>query len=899
MSKASAASQELELYKTLVGAVPQSMFILDKSRTIIGIFNVSLHTRTTPPVHDLEGRNLREFINNSSSPFHEGSILFDKVFDQVLSTGVSVNLEYTVLDTYLRATLAKISDERILIQIHNITQIVQKLHDLESSSYNELSMALTAGGLTSWHYDVATNMLSSTHNNNIIGDKVSFDELLIHRTLPEYREAVCKMFDDVIQGRKQQGEVTIQNVDLEGDLHWTTVHAIPQVYGADGKVTELVGSQKDVTREYEYNQEIEALNKQKELVMNNIKSGLVYITPDYRVIWENVSKVFKHPSIATYYRPNTYCYEAFHRDSPCDNCVMAAAMKSLKPESGEFCNEAGLSVEALANPLLDSNNNVKGVILRIDDVTQKNKVIKALKETQLEAAAANRLLYTILDNLPSSIFVKDVNDDFRYIVANKKYCETLSLSEKEIVGKTDYDLFAKIDADSYRHNDLVTIESNQPLILDGERMWLKSGLVIWHTIKTPLINDVDNKKLLIGIGVDITESHNAYQQLADAKKKAEESDRLKSAFLANMSHEIRTPLNAIVGFSELMQSCEDPEEKEEYMRIIAANNELLLRLINDILDLSKLESGIVEFHNTQFDLAPYFDELSATMRRRITNPNIEFIAVNPYKSCVIETDKARLTQVFHNFMTNAMKYTVSGHIKMGYEHVDDGIRLYVEDTGMGIPDSKKERVFRRFEKLDSFAQGTGLGLSICKAITEFGGGKVGFESTEGVGSLFWSWKPLPVTLVDKTDDEETSEAPVIPESVHFDIENYMKNHNCRILVAEDNDSNFLLIDHILKKYFQLFRAENGQQAVDFVKNNPVNLILMDIRMPIMDGLEATRAIREFNPNVPIIAITANAFDADKQQALNAGCNAFIAKPLRRLELLETMYRICRERSGAV
>ncbi|MEG0808047.1 MAG: response regulator, partial [Alistipes sp.] len=693
--------------------------------------------------------------------------------------------------------------------------------------------------------------------------------------------------------------VTIQNVDLEGNLHWTTVHAIPQVYGADGKVTELVGSQKDVTREYEYNQEIETLNKQKELVMNNIKSGLVYITPDYRVIWENVSKVFKHPSIATYYRPNTYCYEAFHRDSPCDNCVMAAAMKSLKPESGEFCNEAGLSVEVLANPLLDSNNKVKGVILRIDDVTQKNKIIKALKETQLEASATNRLLYTILDNLPSSIFVKDVNDDFRYIVANKKYCETLGLSEKEIVGKTDYDLFAKIDADSYRHNDLVTIESNQTLILDGERMWLKSGLVIWHTIKTPLINDADNKKLLIGIGVDITESHNAYQQLADAKKKAEESDRLKSAFLANMSHEIRTPLNAIVGFSELMQSCEDPEEKEEYMRIIAANNELLLRLINDILDLSKLESGIVEFHNTQFDLAPYFDELSATMQRRITNPNIEFIAVNPYKSCIIETDKARLTQVLHNFMTNAMKYTERGHIKMGYEHVDDGIRLYVEDTGMGISDSKKERVFRRFEKLDSFAQGTGLGLSICKAITEIGGGKVGFESTEGVGSLFWSWKPLPVTLVDKTEDEMAFEAPVTPESVHFDIENYMKNHNCRILVAEDNDSNFLLIDHILKKYFQLFRAENGQQAVDFVKNNPVNLILMDIRMPIMDGLEATRAIREFNADVPIIAITANAFDADKQQALNAGCNAFIAKPLRRLELLETMYRICRERSGAV
>jgi signal transduction histidine kinase len=208
-----------------------------------------------------------------------------------------------------------------------------------------------------------------------------------------------------------------------------------------------------------------------------------------------------------------------------------------------------------------------------------------------------------------------------------------------------------------------------------------------------------------------------------------------------MSHEIRTPLNAIVGFSDLLMVTDDDEEKEEYVQIINANNELLLKLINDILDLSKIEAGSVELKYEEFDLTVYFNELTAVMQQRVTNPQVRLVAMNPYETCIVRLDKNRLAQILMNFVTNAIKYTVKGIIEMGYEKIDGNIRLYVRDTGIGIPEDKKDKVFHRFEKLDEFAQGTGLGLSICKAIVEACGGEIGFESEYEKGSFFWAVLP--------------------------------------------------------------------------------------------------------------------------------------------------------------
>ena len=245
-----------------------------------------------------------------------------------------------------------------------------------------------------------------------------------------------------------------------------------------------------------------------------------------------------------------------------------------------------------------------------------------------------------------------------------------------------------------------------------------------------------------GITINNTKWEKMIQQLKELKEKAELSDRLKSAFLANMSHEIRTPLNAIVGFSELMVTCDDTEEKKDYINIIQSNNELLLRLINDILDLSKIESGIIERRKENFNLAKVCNELFVTIQAKMTNPNVELRLDGPNSECWVLLDRNRLKQVWMNFLTNAVKCTKSGYIKMGYGIEREGLRIYVEDTGIGIPDDLHDKVFTRFEKLNEFSQGTGLGLTISRAIVEAAGGEVGFTSKLGVGSTFWAWLPL-------------------------------------------------------------------------------------------------------------------------------------------------------------
>ncbi|MDD2960461.1 MAG: transporter substrate-binding domain-containing protein [Muribaculaceae bacterium] len=264
----------------------------------------------------------------------------------------------------------------------------------------------------------------------------------------------------------------------------------------------------------------------------------------------------------------------------------------------------------------------------------------------------------------------------------------------------------------------------------------------------PLEKDMTTGKVLryTGFRKDNTDFKLAQKHLESEKKNAEEADQLKSAFLANMSHEIRTPLNAIVGFSELLQEEEDKVTKAEYIDIINTNSDLLLRLINDILDLSKIEAGTIDLKIETFDFTKFFNDFVRGLELRARNKGLEFIIDSPYKSCSVIFDRNRVGQIITNYATNSIKYTPEGSVTIGYKYKNEGLYIYVKDTGIGIDYEKQSRVFQRFEKLDSFAQGTGLGLSICKAIAEGQGGNVGFKSEPGVGSLFWAWIPCEISV---------------------------------------------------------------------------------------------------------------------------------------------------------
>lgn len=261
--------------------------------------------------------------------------------------------------------------------------------------------------------------------------------------------------------------------------------------------------------------------------------------------------------------------------------------------------------------------------------------------------------------------------------------------------------------------------------------------------------DKDGNRLgCYGLIRNITDLVEAQEKLKKETERANDSSRQKSAFLANMSHEIRTPLNAIVGFSDLLQAVEEPEDKKEFIRIIRNNCDMLLRLINDILATSSIDSSGLVIMPKEVDFALAFNEICASLQQRVTNPEVKFRHSNPYHSLTVSIDLDRITQVITNFVTNAVKYTASGHILVGYEQRDNGLYIYCEDSGTGIPEENCTKIFERFVKLNDFVQGTGLGLSICKAIAEKSGGKIGVDSKVGEGSTFWIWIPaIPTTAI--------------------------------------------------------------------------------------------------------------------------------------------------------
>lgn len=389
---------------------------------------------------------------------------------------------------------------------------------------------------------------------------------------------------------------------------------------------------------------------------------------------------------------------------------------------------------------------------------------------------------------------------------------------------------------------------------------------------------------LIGSARVITSQKRMEESLREAKEQAEHSNTLKSAFLANMSHEIRTPLNAIVGFSELLAQTGNDEEKQEYLHIIRNSNVLLLQLIGDILDLSKIEAGTLEFSFADHDLNTLMEELEQTARMKVTNPSVEIACTYKVPNCTIHTDRGRLLQVLHNFINNAAKFTERGHIHFGFrKHPDSRWYFYVEDTGCGIPADKIDSVFERFVKLSNRVQGTGLGLAISKSIIERLGGEIGVFSAERQGSTFWFLLPAGSITTSACANEIKTDA--LEDS---DI----NTETVSILIAEDDSANYKLFEAMLKKNYILQHAWNGRQAVEMFKEYHPDIILMDIKMPEMDGYEATAAIRKLSPHIPIIAVTAFAYPEDMRRILTNGFNGCLSKPVNANELKNKILEIC-------
>lgn len=383
------------------------------------------------------------------------------------------------------------------------------------------------------------------------------------------------------------------------------------------------------------------------------------------------------------------------------------------------------------------------------------------------------------------------------------------------------------------------------------------------------------------------------QQLKEYEEKAEKAEkasRMKSLFLANMSHEIRTPLNAIGGFSRIIAETDSSEERMKFLEIIESNNNRLMSLINEILDLSRVESGEITIKKEPVNLQNLCVSIMQLFKFRC--PDTVTLSWNSPSTMPImmNTDENRLTQVFSNLISNALKHTTVGSITYGFEMVENergdeqNISFYVEDTGTGIAPEFIDQIFETYSSKDAEQQkGYGLGLALCRIIVEKMGGHIGVESTLGKGSKFTFVLPFHGNIGGmSTSIRSTTGGARILQNGNGPDETEMKT----ILVAEDEENNYDLVRIVLQKRYRLLRARNGIEAVTINEEEHPDLILMDIRMPDMDGLDATRIIKEVNQNTPIIALSAYAFDENIREALAAGCNEFMAKPFRVEDLIE-------------
>ena len=612
---------------------------------------------------------------------------------------------------------------------------------------------------------------------------------------------------------------------------------------------------KDVTNDFRY-----FMVNQNFCILQNTPHHKIIGKNDYEIFTPDVAEKYRRDDKITINRKGEYTFQE-------EICVPGQKKVILQTTKSYVSTSEG-------NKLL--------VCIGYDITKAVEKEIKLKNAIKVEQEA-HQMMRAIFHELPSAILIKDIEDDYRFYIINKKFEQMCNLPKELLIGKTDYEVFPKDEADKYRRDDTEASRYSEdaPLIIN-EIVTSPDRDVTTHLQTAKFSFSFKGKKLLVCVGNDVTLQHQMMEQLKNALDKAKQADRLKAQFISNMSHEIRTPLNAIVGFSQLIADATSKEEQEEYQRIVMLNNNLLLTLIEDVLNLSVLDSGKMTFNNTVFNLSEMFGDLAIQMKDKVKLPGREFIYEVPLQEVQVKADKERLTQIVTNLITNAAKFTRQGYIKMGYALKDSGVEIYVKDTGIGIAPDKVGHIFDRFVKLNSFAQGTGLGLAICRMIIEKIGGEIGATSEVGKGSTFFFTIPYKEHSDDRIAFSEVSETKYISHTIKR-VQKIKK-----ILVAEDVDSNFVLIKNMIGKDYTLLWAKDGFEAVEMYKQFQPDLILMDIKMPRMGGLEATRIIRSYSKEIPVIALTAYAFEADKEQALEAGCNDFVTKPVSKAALEEAL-----------
>lgn len=824
----------------------------------------------------LLGKNIFEILPKHT--YYKISPEFKRVLNEKIVVTKNYKLPLKKETFYFKCVMYPF-DDMVLCQFRDITERCNVRLELEKAN-QKLKAIQKSSLIGQWVYTQADEMLEyhGYTNNLLSGDKIQ------RMPFKEYLKNVVTEDRKPLEEWLQNNLKTSEENSLEfkvyhnKQLNYLKTEKLVIKLNDDGALNMIEGYTQNITDIKRRENDINILTR----AINNATEDIFAAKTDGTLIFAN-RKFKQHHRIPDYKSLSEIKIDQL----PCGSIEME------KWNQVFACTQDGSSKNFIIhNPFPDntkilafeetvycvnSDAGEKSIWVFGRDVSERIKYESQVKRL-------NMIMDITMKNLPASIVVKDVNNGFKYLYRNKEANYKTIEDYNSSIGKSDFDYHPFEMARQKRLED-TNVVKNKKEIHDILENVDEHGMPIILDRRKILIESKDFSPIIINIEWDITQQEMMKREILASKEKAEVSDKLKSAFLANMSHEIRTPLNAIVGFSRIIADSDNTDERMEYYNIVEANNERLLQLINEILDLSKIESGIVEFTLGSVNLHVLCRETyDAHVFRCPKGVDLIFDESDP--ELEITSDKNRIFQVLSNLIGNAFKFVKEGSIHYGYKKVGEYVFFHVKDTGIGISEDKVGQVFDRFVKVNNFAQGTGLGLAICRTIVERLGGTISVESKVGKGSTFIFCIPCQTPETDEEKKRKELEMEKIAKEKN-DCSDKEKT-TATILVAEDTDSNFDLLNAILGKTYNLLRAKDGVEAVQMYDEKRPDLILMDIKMPNMDGLSATKEIRKSSIDIPIIALSAYAYAYDREAANEAGCNEFLTKPISQTDLKETL-----------
>lgn len=702
--------------KQFLKLLPDTVLIVNKEGVIEDLLNYQPEISLSLTPQQQKGQTIQELFRYKNLRGGSGAELLNAFLDTINTRKPNI-IHYEVENEghtgYAEGYIIPFEEDYTFGIFRNMTERIQAQHETIEQK-NKLAMALKAGGLSVWSYLPNTDSFDLADENTVPQPGMRLRDVT-NQLVPEDQKRHVKLVTDIVEEKHEQSCEQFRLITPDGQIRWYEIYSMG-IRGENGKIGRLIGTQKDIT---------DQKNKVQELIENRQQRDLLLQITNM-IIWEydHQTGVSTSAGESMFFNRDIKLKDSYKIIAPEHRLMYQKAFDNILNKRSDLMN-IKFRVKTLDDSYrwvrltakvskYDKEGNVAKLIGTREDITEEvereQRFRNYIQRSELAIQAANIIQWDFnVDTQEYTRLYPDPIDPGEFI--RKAFIFTIHPDDRLILKREQ----EKRALENKGYSNL-----HLRIMLEGDTNYRWA-----NAFSVPMeFHPNGSLKSVTGLLIDITHI-----------EKVEEANRMKMTFLANMSHEIRTPLNAIVGFSQLLAETDNHEEKGEFVRIIEENNDLLLQIINDILDISKIDAGKMIFNYTDFDITEVIVDLKQVYESHLS-PEVKLICDLPHKKYVINSEKNRLTQVITNLLNNAVKFTSKGSITIGYEVIPRGLAFYVTDTGKGIDPENLKRVFERFSKFDSFVPGTGLGLSICQMIVTKLGGKISVESELGIGTTF-------------------------------------------------------------------------------------------------------------------------------------------------------------------